>query len=233
MSDSCQWLHEVLENSTVMRFPFDRSSLPLNGIYFFYEDGEMWGHSDQKLRIVRIGTHKDGNFRTRMADHYLLNERMMNFDRNKPAPKDRSIFRKNLGRALLNREKDPYLTIWDIDFTTKLNRENVASLRDIDKEKLIEEKVTRLLREKFSFRFISLDVSIARLGSTGLEATLIGTRARCKLCRPSANWLGLDSPNPKIRQSGLWLVQHLKSPEISDHDKQIIETVLNVELANR
>jgi hypothetical protein len=230
MSDSCQWLHEILENSPVMRFPFDRSSLPLNGIYFFYEDGEMWGHSDQKSRIVRVGTHKDGNFRTRMADHYLLNERMMNFDRNKPAPKDRSIFRKNLGRALLNREKDPYLKTWEIDFTTKLNRENYTTLRDIDKEKLIEQKVTCLLREKFSFRFISLDVTISRIGSTGLEATLIGTRAGCNLCRPSANWLGLDSPNPKIRRSGLWLVQHLKSREISDQEKQIIKTALNAKI---
>src|SRR5262245_34402235 len=165
-----------------------------------------------------------------MADHYLLNERMMKLDRSKPAPKDRSIFRKNLGRALLNREKDPYLKTWEIDFTTKLNRENYATLRDIDKEKLIEQRVTCLLREKFSFRFISLDVTIARIGSAGLEATLIGTRAGCNLCGPSANWLGLDSPNPKIRRSGLWLVQHLKSREISDQEKQIIKTALNVKI---
>jgi hypothetical protein len=105
MSDSCQWLHEILEGCPVIRFPFDPSRLPLNGLYFFYEDGEIWGHSDQKPRIVRIGTHRDGNFRTRMADHYLSNERRMNFDSSKPAPKDRSIFRKNLGRALLNRGK--------------------------------------------------------------------------------------------------------------------------------
>jgi hypothetical protein len=39
-------------------------------IYFFYEDGEFWGHGGNRLRIVRIGTHKDGNFRSRIKEHF-------------------------------------------------------------------------------------------------------------------------------------------------------------------
>ena len=39
-----------------------------------------------------------------------------------PAPKDRSIFRKNIGRDLLNREKDPYLECWEADFTISAER---------------------------------------------------------------------------------------------------------------
>jgi len=43
----------------------------------------------------------------------------MDFDRNDPKPSDRSIFRKNIGRALLNKSKDPYLKIWENRFFTQ------------------------------------------------------------------------------------------------------------------
>jgi hypothetical protein len=44
---------------------------------------------------------KDGNFQRRIAEHYLFDETKMNFGTYKPAPRERSIFRKNIGRALL------------------------------------------------------------------------------------------------------------------------------------
>jgi hypothetical protein len=114
MSELCKWLHEQLEQLPLIRFPFRLEQLPENGIYFFYEDGEVWGHGGNKPRIVRVGTHKDGNFRSRIKEHYLLDESWMNFNENKPKPSDRSIFRKNIGRALLNKDKDSYLKIWNI-----------------------------------------------------------------------------------------------------------------------
>ena len=52
-------------------------------------------------------------------EHYFLDESKMNFDKNMPKPSDRSVFRKNLGKALLNRDGDDYLSIWDIDFMTR------------------------------------------------------------------------------------------------------------------
>ena len=146
----------------------------------------------------------------------------MNFDRNKPKPSDRSIFRKNIGRALLNKDKDEYLRIWEIDFILRRNREKHGMERDIEKEKRIEETITKILRKKFSFRFIVLDPKIERMGSRGLESSLIGTLASCKLCKPSPNWLGNYSPVKKIRESGLWLVQHLKSRPINEREKKII-----------
>jgi hypothetical protein len=58
--------------------------------------------------------------------------------------------------------------------------------------------------------------------SKGLESSLIGTLASYKSCRPSSEWLGNYSPVKKIRESGLWLVQHLKSNPINEKDKEII-----------
>ncbi|MEW6181487.1 MAG: hypothetical protein AB1522_16360 [Chloroflexota bacterium] len=116
MSEKCKWLHEKLEELPLIKYSFKLELLPENGIYFFYEIDEIWGHGGDKLRIVRVGTHKGNNFRSRISEHFLINEKKMNFDENSPKPSDRSIFRKNIGRAILNKKKDPYLKVWEIDF---------------------------------------------------------------------------------------------------------------------
>ena len=224
MSELCKWLHEQLEQLPLVKFPFRLEQLPENGIYFFYEEGEIWGHGGNMPRIVRIGTHKEGNFRSRIKEHYLLDESKMDFDRNKPKPSDRSIFRKNIGRALLNRDSDDYLQVWEIDFTTRGKRESLGYKRDIDKEKRIESKITRILRDHFSFRFVVIDDQMERMGSEGLESSLIGTIASCKSCKPSNNWLGIHSPKSQIKEYGLWLVQYLKANGINESDK---ETIIN------
>ena len=90
------------------------------GFNFFYEEGENSDHGDgiSRSRIVRIGTHKENNFRSRISEHFLLNELKMEFTQINPKPSDRSIFRKNIGRALLNMQRDfDYLRVWEIDFT--------------------------------------------------------------------------------------------------------------------
>jgi len=49
-----------------------------------------------------------------LYQHYHVNEN-----------KDRSIFRKNIGRALLDKNKDPYLKIWELDLTYRRNKEKI------------------------------------------------------------------------------------------------------------
>src|SRR4051794_23055133 len=93
MSEICKWLHEKLEHLPIVKSPFNLQNLPDNGIYFFYEKDENSNHDDSqsggsdaggsdynfKPRIVRIGTHREGNFRSRLAEHFLLNDSKMNF----------------------------------------------------------------------------------------------------------------------------------------------------------
>ncbi len=219
----CEWLHEQLEKLPLIKYPFNLSDLPENGLYCFYETGENWGHGGNKPRIVRVGSHRQGNFQNRIIKHFLLNEKMMNFDKNRPKPSDRrSIFRKNIGRALLWRDGDEYCFTWEIDFTNRANKDAYSHLRDIDKEKKIENEITKILRERFSFRFIEINDEAVRLGKGGLESALIGMVARCRGCRPSENWLGRFSPVEKIRDSGMWLVQHLKSKWIQEEEIKLI-----------
>jgi len=206
----------------IIRFPFDLASLPNNGIYFFYEDSEHWSHGGKRPRIVRVGTHKDGNFRSRIAEHFVLDERKMNFDTTTLAPHERSIFRKHIGRALLNRSNDPYLKVWNIDFTSKASRERDAHLRDIGKEKTVECEITALLRKYFSFRYIVVAQESVRMGVSGIERKLIGTVAQCSECSPSRVWLGNQSPQPQIRETGLWLIHHLKTPTLSPAEMNLL-----------
>ena len=222
----CRWLHEQLERLSLTKYPFSPSQLPRNGIYFFYERGETWGHDGNKPRIIRIGTHKSNNFRSRIKEHFLLDNKGMNFDPMKPAPKDRSVFRKNIGRALLRKRNSNYLRMWNIDFTPRRNRERYGHLRDIEHEKEIERDITRILRNRFTFRFIIVENETRRIGSRGLESRLIGTVSRCPLCKPTNNWLGDFSPKVKIRKSGLWQIQHLNSRAITEDEKGIIKDAI-------
>lgn len=228
MCNECKWIHEILEDLSEIKFPFNLENLPDSGIYFFYEKGELWGHGGLKPRIVRIGTHRKRNFRIRINDHYLIKnyEERMNFNKNRPKPSDRSIFRKNIGRAILNKRNDKYLEIWEIDFTRRENRQKFGNLRDIEKEKSVEEEINYILRNNFSFRFLITNEESERIGTNGLESKLIGSIAKCDKCKPSENWLGNFSPKEQIKNSGLWLVQHLNSEKLSDPDMKLIEKLV-------
>lgn len=214
MSNECAVLHNRVASLEKHRWPLEKAQVPRNGIYFFFEEGEISAH-DGLPRIVRVGTHRDGNFASRMADHFVDDPRKMNLSRTKPSPKDRSIFRKNLGRAILNRDGDPYLAVWNIDFTTIRARETHAGRRDIQKERRLEEQVSQILRRRFSPCWIPVEGQERRMGRGGLEAALIGTLSRCGECGPGPNWLGRHSPKRKIAKSGLWLEQHLAAPTLS------------------
>lgn len=224
MSEKCEWLHAQLEQLKMIKYPFNLEKLPKNGIYFFYEEGETWGHGGNQHRIVRVGTSKDGNFQSRIAEHYHLEESKMNFNANRPGPHDRSIFRKNIGRAILNQHGDNYLRTWEIDFTSHKNREKYASQRDIEKEKRIESEVTQLLRSNFYFKYIELEGQTERMGKTGLESDLVGTLAQCSQCRASNNWLGKKSSESEIREGKLWQIQHLEAQPITERDKETINS---------
>jgi hypothetical protein len=80
------------------------------------------------------------------------------------------FFRKNIGRALLNKNNDYYLKIWNIDYTSKENRLKGNLMRYIEKERQIESEITKILRARFSLRYIVLEEQEIRIGEQGLES---------------------------------------------------------------
>jgi hypothetical protein len=220
MSLKCRWLHELVHGLPELRWPFTTGQLPEKGIYFFLEEGETWGHGGNLPRIVRVGSHKNGNFRPRIGEHYVEDRKLV-FGANQPAPKDRSIFRKNIGRALLRREHDPYEVAWEIDRTPCRGRND--GTRVVEKEMALERNISSILRNRFTLRSLEVTEEGLRLGQDGLEKSFIGTLAKCGCCHSSPGWLGRHSPKAKIAESGLWLEQHLRAPEISDSQIAIVE----------
>lgn len=201
MSKNCHTIHQWFNRMPKHSFPFNDNGIPLNGIYVLFEKGEL-AHSTN--RIVRIGTHTGINqLRSRLKQHFL-NEN-----------KDRSIFRKNIGRAILNKNNDVFLKQWELDLTTRKAKEKHCDIVDFKKQKEIEKRVTKYIQHNFTFTVFELDVKEKRLK---LEARIISTTSLCDECKPSENWLGLFSSKEKIRKSGLWLVNELWKTPLSDND---------------
>ncbi|MFH1307946.1 MAG: hypothetical protein ABIH72_03770 [archaeon] len=211
MSKECESIHKIFNSMKVYNFPFNTGEIPLNGIYVLFEKGEK---AHRYNRIVRVGSHTGKNqLRSRLNQHFI-NEN-----------KDRSIFRKNIGRALLNKEKDPYLKIWELDLTTRKAKDKLSNLVDKEKQQKIEKQVTKYIQDNFNFIVLSVDNKEKRLE---FESKIISTVSLCKDCKASNDWLGLSSPKQKIRQSGLWLVNELYKQPLNEEEIIQIQSILNI-----
>ena len=198
MTNTCHEIHQIFHQLTRLRFPFEKSHIPPNGIYILFEKGE-YGHGVE--RIVRVGTHTgNGQLPSRLRQHFIVEN------------KDRSIFRKNIGRAFLNADNDTYLPIWNLDMTTRKAKETQGHRIIPARQQQIEKRVSAYLQENLSFVVFPVENKSDRLR---LESKIISTVSLCQNCHPSTIWLGLMSPKRKIRESGLWLVNELYKESLS------------------
>ena len=149
------------------------------GVYIIFERGEKYGDYD---RITRVGK-AEKSLLSRLKQHFVKED------------KDHSIFRKHVGRALLNK-KGLTLENWNKKGVTDSGTEN---------------EVSEYLKENAAFCVIPLkDKNEIRI----LEKTLIGILSAFNLSYLAANgkaiqsgdWLGNYSVNQKIKASGLWNV---------------------------
>ncbi|KGE18536.1 hypothetical protein PWYN_03505 [Paenibacillus wynnii] len=208
LSQHCCELHIIINGLPRHRFPFEDDCIPRNGIYFLLEKGE-YGHDAD--RIVRVGTHTGPNqLRSRLKQHFVQEN------------KDRSIFRKNIGRCLLNRDKDPYASVWELDFTTREAKLNNGHLINPAYQLTIESRVSDYFQKHFSFCVLGIEDKTERLS---LESRLISTLSLCDECAPSVQWLGMSSPHEKIRRSGLWQVNELYKEPLNNQDFDRIEVL--------
>jgi hypothetical protein len=211
VSQICHRVHELFAQLPKWEFPLDAGRIPQNGIYILFEKAEFAHEAD---RIVRIGTHTGNNqLSSRLEQHFVKEN------------KDRSIFRKNIGRAILNRDGDPFLAQWEIDLTTREAKERYAAMVDLRKLQEVEKRVTERIQGNFRFVVFRVDDKVERLR---WESRIISTVSQCEECRPSEHWLGLHSPKAKIRESGLWLVNELYKQPFSESGFEALRTaVLN------
>jgi len=185
----------------------DLAQVPKNGIYVLFENDEL-GHSGD--RIVRVGTHRgQNNLPGRIREHlYKTN-------------KDRSIFRKHVGRCLLAKAGDPFLFQWELDLTAKASRALHESKVDKARLQEVEADVTRYMVDNFSFAVLRFDSGADR---HDYEEALLSTVYHCPECGPSDTWLGKHHPTSEILKScGLWNIQSLTGKVLSpDQAKRIV-----------
>ena len=199
--NSCNEIHKIFNDLKEYKFPFDSKEIPKNGIYILFEKGER---INGLKRIVRVGTHTgDNQLQSRLKQHFVKEN------------KDRSIFRKNIGRALLNADNDSFLEQWQLDLTSRANKETHSEKVDFEKLKSVEKRVTEYIQSNFSFAVFEVLEKEQRLR---IESRIISTVSNCTNCKPSKNWLGLSSPKQKIIASGLWLVNELWKQSLSESE---------------
>lgn len=194
-------IHKLFNNQKRYYFPFKefKQEIPQNGIYIIFEHGEKYLEFD---RIVRIGTHTGNNqLYSRLNQHYIKEN------------KNRSIFRKNIGRCILNKANNPYLSIWELDTTSAEEKKMNSYLVDVEFEKQIERQISTYIQEKLSFCVFRINNKEQRLF---WESKIASTLAQSKELRPSSGWLGNYSPKEKIRAFGLWQVNGLDGECITD-----------------
>ena len=209
MSNQCQLLHESSDSCKRIRFPYDSEKIPLDGIYLLFELGER-GHGYD--RIVRVGTHTGlHKLPSRLTEHFMVEN------------KDRSIFRKNIGRALLAKEDDPFLDDWELDLTKKEERDLHSERIDEQRQAEVERQVSSYIQDSFSFSVLPISGKEKRLK---LESRIISTVSLCDECEGSTDWLGRNSPKEKIRRSGLWLIQGLYKEPLSDDEMKYLDEIV-------
>ncbi|MGY6710719.1 MAG: DUF6884 domain-containing protein [Rhizobiaceae bacterium] len=188
--------------------------LPKSGVYFFTDESEVSAISEQRGRIVRIGTHGVANgskatLAQRLRAHYGLGSGGGNHRS--------SIFRLHVGECLLRSG------MFETDVETWQNElpRNEASYA---LEQQLEFCVSKYIR-RLSLWFLAVSGPSHKNSRRALlEARAIRnlTGYGLILDGASTNWLGRHSTRKQIVESGLWNVQHVgSSPDAPSHQLQL------------
>jgi hypothetical protein len=211
MTSFTSQLHELFNQIRRFTFPYDdrEMEMPKNGICIFFEKGEKFGQID---RIVFVGTHTSNNkLQSRLKEHFITHN------------KDRSIFRKNIGRCILAKEKHPYLSVWNRDFTAKATKELYGKEINFKLQQQIEETVSQYIQNNISFCVIQIEDPKDRLF---WKSKIISTLAQSGESHPSNSWLGNHSPKEKIRKFGLWQEKQLTEPILSLEEFENLRVII-------
>jgi hypothetical protein len=211
MKSKVEELHIIFNQKTRFEFPYNHQEnlIPKNGIYILFEKGEKYRDYD---RVVRIGSHTGENqLIPRLRQHFLLEN------------KNRSIFRKNIGRCILKKNNNSYLDNWELDTTSRIDKENNLWKLDINFEKKTENQISEIIQKNFTFCVIEINDKKRRLD---FEKKLISTFGSSNELIPSEDWLGYHSPKEKILKSGLWQVNNLSGSKFTDNEYNELKTII-------
>lgn len=179
-----------------------KSGWPQRGLYFFFEDGEV-REDGVKQRIVRVGTHAvSANSKTKLWTRL----RTHRGNRNGGGNHRGSIFRLRVGEALLKNAEYP-------DHIRESWGDGSSAPKAITLGEAALELAVSDYIGKMPFLWIAVDDEPSADSMRAyLERNSIGLLSNYEdeaLDAPSQDWLGRSSPEPTIRESGLWNTDHV------------------------
>lgn len=178
---------------------------PDRGVYFFFATDEQRAGTDQ-LRLTRVGTHavSEGSG-TSLWNRLRTHRGALSGTYEGGGNHRGSVFRKRVGEAMVERHDlhDDYPE-WG---------EGSSAGRDLRLEELeMERRVSDYLRE-LPFLWVDVDDEPGPESDRAyLERNaiaLMSNYGKSSIDPRSSGWLGNDSPSQKIRESGLWNVNHV------------------------
>ena len=178
--------------------------LPKQGVYFFYEDGELTSGADGHPRVVRVGTHAVSN-----GSRSTLTQRLRAHRGTRAGGGNHrgSIFRLHVGQALQRRLKSLVPT-WAKGSTV------ARDIRDAEREH--EERVSKIICAMPVLWLAVEDAAGPTSERAVIERGAIATLSNslAPIGKPSDSWLGNHSPREEIRRSGLWNLNYTReSPD--------------------
>lgn len=194
-----------------------RMEWPQRGVYFFFTPDETRDASNQ-LRVSRVGTHAvSAGSGTSLWDRLRTHRGTLSGTRPDGGNHRASVFRLRVGEAIINRDgiADEYPD-WG---------EGSSASADIrDAEYALEKRVSEYIRE-LPLLWVDVDdepgPESQRAAIERNTIALLSNYRGDSLDSREATWLGTNSPNPEIRESGLWNVDHTTEP----YSSAVLETL--------
>ena len=180
----------------------DRVRLPVRGVYFFFEPGELRSGAGVGPRVVRIGTHA-----LKLGGRTALSTRLRGHRgtaRTGGGNHRGSIFRLLVGAALAAR--DPVLGVASWGHGSSAPREVRA------RETGLELRVSRVIGA-MPVLWLAVEDPPGPESLRGYvernAIALLSGYAHAPVDPPSESWLGRHCPREKVRRSGLWNQRHV------------------------
>jgi hypothetical protein len=171
------------------------------GIYFFFEDGEHREHS-KTLRVVRVGTHAiTATSRTTLWNRLRTHGGHLSGPAAGGGNHRGSIFRKRVVEAMLRSGNYPeeIARTWGIGSTAP----KAVRLAEHPLEQEVSQFIGRM-----PFLWINVPDAPSPASDRGyLERNCIGLLSnfeKADINPPAPKWLGVQSGQRTIRESGLW-----------------------------
>jgi hypothetical protein len=177
--------------------------IPMQGVYFFFDESEPTEFSADVPRLVRVGTHgvsagSTATLRNRLRTHLGTRTGAGNHRA--------SVFRLHVGRAMIERDGlEQHYPNW--------GKGQSASKDITELEAPLESKVSEYIG---NLRVLFIPV-LDTAGTGSMRATIerqfisMFTENLCAIDESSPSWLGRFSDKPSIRISGLWNVRDVGS----------------------